>query len=239
MNELNHKIKKELQDLGADIVGFGSLAELPENVRERLPVGISVAIAHPKDVICGIRNLPTQEYREWVEKLNKRLDAIVIKGAALLTQMGYRAIAQSREYIDSGRTEYSSNLPHKTVATRAGIGWIGKCALLITSEYGSAVRISSILTDAPLETAPPVNESYCGDCMICTNACPAGALSGKLWNTEIYRDEFYDPVKCKITALERTMKGFGEAMTICGKCIEICPHTQRYINGASVIKETG
>ena len=44
-------------------------------------------------------------------------------------------------------------LPHKTIATRAGIGWIGKSALLVTAKYGSAIRLSSILTDTPIETA--------------------------------------------------------------------------------------
>jgi epoxyqueuosine reductase QueG len=230
MNDLTRKIKYELLRLGADIVGFGGLDELPVDARGGLPVGISVAVCYPREIIRGISELPTQEYREWYDKLNERLDMIAIRGAELLRDMGYKAIAQTREYVGSGENNDNTALPHKTVATRAGIGWIGKCALLVTNEYGSAIRLSSILTDAPLYTVLPINKSRCGDCMACTDACPGHAVSGKTWEVGLDRDEFFDPVKCRKTARERAKQGFGENMTICGKCIEVCPYTQSYLN---------
>lgn len=226
----DREIKIELQHLGADIVGFGDLGELPEDVRDGLPVGISVAVVYPREVIRGISDLPTQEYHEWYDRLNVQLDTIVTRGAKLLQGLGYRAVAQTRQHVGNGETMYNTTLPHKTVATRAGIGWIGKSALLVTGDYGSATRLSSILTDAPFTTAHPINKSRCGDCKICTNACPAGAASGKLWEVGIHRDEFFNPVKCRMTARKRAKQGFGGDITICGKCIEICPYTQRYIN---------
>ena len=180
MANLNNKIKTELLNLGADIVGFGSLNELPSDVRNGLPIGISVAVVYPKEAICGISELPTREYYECYNKLNERLDMIVTCGTKSLREMGYKAIAQTRKHVGSGEGNDNTLLPHKTVATRAGIGWIGKSALLVTEEYGSALRISSILTDAPLVSATAVNASKCGDCMICTKACPGEALSGKL-----------------------------------------------------------
>ncbi|MCL2628311.1 MAG: epoxyqueuosine reductase [Oscillospiraceae bacterium] len=224
MNELSEKVKSELLLLGADLVGFGNLEELPVDVRGGLPVGISVAVKYPKDVILGIKEYPTREYFDWYNKLNESLDMLVTKGAQFLRDMGYNAVAQTRDNVGYGEGNDNTTLPHKTVATRAGIGWIGKCALLVTKEYGSAIRISSILTDAPLHTAQPVNASLCGDCLLCTKHCPAGAVSGKLWDISVYRDEFFDPVKCRKTARERAKIGFGgEDITICGKCIEVCP----------------
>jgi len=228
---LSVKIKDGLMKLGADIVGFGNLMELEEKVRIGLPVGISIAIAYPGKVIQGIAELPTSEYCDWYNKLNERLDSVATQGAGLIRKMGYSAIAQTREYVTSREDAMFENetvLPHKTVATRAGIGWIGKCALLITEKYGSAIRISSILTDAPLDTALPINSSLCGDCMLCKEACPAGAVSGVLWETGIHRDEFFDAAKCRKTARERAKLGFGGDITICGKCIAVCPYTRRY-----------
>jgi len=231
MININNEIKDELMSFGADIVGFGSLDELPDDVREGLPVGISVAVKYPIEIIRGITNLPTPEYRDWYNKLNELLDSIVTRGAERLNEMGYKSIAQTREYVvEYGKEFDNTRLPHKTVATRAGIGWIGKCALLITERYGSAIRLSSILTDAPLETATPVNTSRFGDCTVCTNACPGNAVSGRLWEAGVYRDEFFDAEKCCKTARERAKQGFNGDITICGKCIEICPYTQRYIN---------
>lgn len=80
----------------------------------------------------------------------------------------------------TGRVEVNQNklskLPHKTVATRGGLGWIGKNCLLVTPQYGSAIRISSLLTNAPLKYDEPVNQSYCGTCNQCVKNCPAQAL---------------------------------------------------------------
>ena len=228
MTELNSRVEAELKKLGADIVGFGALDELPVDVREGMPVGVCVAVVYPKEVIRGIAELPTREYREWYDTLNEKLDAIVTGGAEMLREMGYRASARTRKNVGHGENSNNTVLPHKTIATRAGIGWIGKCALLVTEAYGSAIRLSSILTDAPLRTARPVNESRCGECAVCADACPAGAVSGRLWYAGLYRDEFFDPVKCRKTARERARLGFNGEITICGKCIEVCPHTRRF-----------
>jgi len=226
--DLNQTVKSELLRLGADLVGFGSLGELPVETRSSMPVGVCVAVVYPGAVIRGISELPTATYREWYDRLNERLDAVVTRGAEFLREMGYAAVAQTRAYVGSGEASDNTVLPHKTVATRAGIGWIGKCALLVTEEYGSAVRLSSILTDAPLSTAAPVNESKCGGCSACADACPAGAVSGRAWYAGLYRDEFFDPAKCRVEARERSRRGFGGDITICGKCIEVCPRTRRY-----------
>jgi epoxyqueuosine reductase QueG len=229
MNQLTDQISAELHRLGADLAGFGDLTALPPDVREGLPVGVSAAVKYPKEIIRGITDLPTAEYFDWYNKLNEQLDAIVTYGAELLRSHGYIAIAQTRERVGLGETELNTILPHKTVATLSGIGWIGKSALLVTEQYGSMVRLSSILTNAPLICAAPVNESQCGKCAACTNACPAGAISGKMWRAGLAREEFFDAIKCRKTARERANHGFGGSAAICGKCIEICPWTRKYL----------
>jgi len=228
MNDLTGFIKDELLCHGADIVGIGDLRELPAEMRCGLPSGICVAVKYPTEVIRGIAALPTRAYRDWYHRLNERLDLLVTLGAQALRMLGYEAIAQTRARVGTGEDILHTVLPHKTVATRAGIGWIGKSALLVTEQFGSMVRISSILTNAPLETAEPVNESKCGDCMICTNACPAGAVSGRVWEVGLPREAIFDAARCRDTARARAMQGFGGDITICGKCIEACPYTRRH-----------
>jgi epoxyqueuosine reductase QueG len=234
MRDLNTYIKDALLSHGASLVGFGDLSELPADVRENLPVGVSVAVKYPKDIIRGISELPTKEYHEWYNRLNEQLDMLVTLGAEALRAQGYEAVAQTRKHVafHDSENNFSTPLPHKTVATRAGIGWIGKSALLVTEQYGSMIRLSSILTDAPLNTAKPFNRSQCGGCMVCTDACPAHAVSGKEWSLGVYRDEFFNAAACRKTARERSMRGFGGTETICGKCIEVCPYTRKYMNKA-------
>lgn len=229
MNDITGFIRAELLSHGADIVGFADLHEVPADARCGLPFGIAIAVKMTPAVVRGISGAPTREYYDEYHSLNDKLDMLVNLGAEALTMHGYQAVAQSRAFVsEKNETDYSSALPHKTVATRAGIGWIGKSALLVTPEYGSAVRLSSILTDAPLQTATPVNTARCGTCMRCTQACPAGAIKGTNWALGVERDSFFDPVKCRKTARERAFASIGIEITQCGKCIEVCPYTQMY-----------
>lgn len=233
MFAMNHQIKEELLRLGADITGFGDLCGLPDEVRGGMPVGVSIAVVYPREVIRGIADSPTQAYADWYKTLNEKLDRAVCRGAQLLRDMGYQATAQTRSHVGNGEKADNTILPHKTVATRAGIGWIGKSALLVTEQYGSAIRLSSILTDAPLQTAVPADRSRCGSCTACTAACPAKAISGRLWEIGMQRDELLDPAACRKTARERARQSINAEITICGKCIEICPYTRGYTLAAS------
>lgn len=230
MNDLTGYIKNELVCHGADLIGFGDLTEIPPDKRYSLPVGISVAVRYPKEVIRGISEMPTEDYFDYYHSLNSKLDRLVTFGADELKAMGYEAVAQTTDSVVESDTDYTTMLPHKTVATRAGLGWIGKCALLVTKPYGSMIRLSSILTNAPLKTAEPINQSKCGNCTICTHACPAHAVLGKNWSVNTYRDEFFSPKLCRRTARERAFQSLHKEITLCGKCIVACPYTQRYLN---------
>lgn len=228
-NTLTAELRELLLQNGADMVGVGDLTPLPAGQRCGMPLGVCVAVKFPKEVIRGIGELPTPAYKQWYDDLNDRLDALVTQGAELLKSRGYQAQGQTRAQVGRTNPECLTRLPYKTVATRAGLGWIGKSALLVTEEYGSMVRLASILTDAPLTPAEPVQRSRCGGCTACRNACPAGAIRGTAWAPELERDVLLDYQRCRETALDRSEKGFGQRTTICGKCIEVCPYTRRYL----------
>jgi len=229
MNNITIKMQSALIDLGADLVGFGSLLELPCEMRKGMSIGVSVAVKYPPEIIKQIHAHPTFEYLEWYNTLNRKLDIIVMKGAELLQDLGHQAIPLSRQAMKFSQETFATLLPHKTVATRAGLGWIGKSALLVTKEFGSAVRFSTILTDAPLETKEPINESLCKDCTMCVRTCPGGAVLGENWQVGVPREMLFDAKKCFEKARELCKTHLDKQATICGKCIEICPHTRNYI----------
>jgi epoxyqueuosine reductase QueG len=234
MNEPSSTIKSELTRLGADIVGFGNLTELPSDVRVDLPVGISIGVRVPQDIVRGITETPTLEYWDYYHSGQDDLDKIAEAGAEYIRSLGFKAVPHTR---NSGSVKFvgalRSALPNKTVATRAGLGWIGKCGMLATEQFGTAVWFSSILTDTPLDLAEPINESKCGECMVCRDACPAGAISGKLWSVNLDRDEFFDAAKCAAVTKARANELIGVDYPLCGKCIAVCPRTRKYL-GATV-----
>jgi epoxyqueuosine reductase QueG len=73
------------------------------------------------------------------------------------------------------------DFPHKTAATRAGLGWVSRNCLLITRKHGPWIRQGTVFTDLPLDCETPLKKSYCGTCKQCVEACPAGAIVGNQW----------------------------------------------------------
>ncbi|UCG59111.1 MAG: GNAT family N-acetyltransferase, partial [Phycisphaerales bacterium] len=146
----------------------------------------------------------------------------------LLVSRGHRAVAIQPTTENLDAETLATELPHKTVALRSGLGWIGKSALLITEDYGPAVRLATVLCDAEFETAKPTDTSRCGDCRECVDYCPAKAISGLNWQSGMSREGIYDAFACRETA-RRLAARIGVESTICGICISVCPWTQRYI----------
>ena len=224
-------LKEELFSLlrgkGAVLVGAADMTGFVEGA---CTTGISVAVPVPRHIVEDLKTAPTQEYLEMYGILNRKLDAMVEAGAAFLAEKGYQAVANTTKVTPWNRTDLQTTLPHKTVATRAGLGWIGKNCLLVTKEYGGAIRISTILTDAPLPADQPMEESQCGKCSKCVEACPGGALKGVKWKAGMGREEIMDSQICLETQPKVMKAATGVEADICGKCYAVCPYTQGYLN---------
>jgi len=226
-------IVTEITDLlksgGASVVGFADMRALPANIRHDLPRAISFAVALDPKIVASIKDGPTMEYYNEYKRANALLGKLGEIAADFLQRKGCRAMtfAATHEGIDFSTN--STILPHKTVATLAGLGWIGKCALLVTEQFGSAIRINRVLTDVPLTAATPIVESRCGECTACVDACPGHAPKGVNWASDKYRDLFFDAGACRDAAREMAYKKVGIKDTFCGICMAVCPWTIKYV----------
>ena len=231
VRNIEDKIRKKLLDLGADLVGFASLEILPDDVRQGFPNGISFAIAINPEIVDEMKNGPTKNYQAEYKRINKLSGEIGTSCAKYIGKQGYRAYCgpATLEYLDWDTLV--TPLPHKTVATLSGLGWIGRCALLVTEKFGSAVRLNTILTDAPLTPATPITRSRCGTCKRCVEACPVEISTGKDWVAGMSRAEFFDAFACGDEA-KRASRQRKLNVTICGRCIYACPWTQKSMNKA-------
>lgn len=247
---MNNEIEQTLLENGASMVGFANVGELyssvdlcgprsEDSVTEPIniphyPLGISIILAYQKDVIRDISSSPTMDYYNAYHRLNDKLDDLATMCTEYIKEKGYNAYPQTI----SAAKEYGifrTVMPHKTVAVNAGLGWIGKSALFITEKYGSAVRLTSVLTDAPLDYNKGILQSKCGRCVRCTEACPGNAISGRPWSPELDRDEYFDAMACRKKAREIAAKSIDKQITLCGKCIEVCPYTRKYTQDASTV----
>jgi epoxyqueuosine reductase QueG len=221
-------IRGILIENGASLVGFANIKGLNLKVRDEFSLGISIAVALDPKIIKGITKGPTIEYYKEYNRVNSKLDYLSDIISSFIVSKGYKSeywgTTNSRIY-----SHHLTDLPHKTMATLSGLGWIGKNSLLITIEFGSAVRLTTVLTDIDEQVEDrSVKESLCGNCSVCVNVCPGNAPSGKNWNINLFRDNFFDPDLCRATARKLAFAA-GIEDTICGICISNCPHTVKYI----------
>ncbi len=196
----------------------------------RYPFGISVGKKLEDGIINEITEGPTLRYYQHYNKVNEELSHIAHKIKSELQGKGIKAVVieptvhtESKEfekYLETLTVEVS----HKMVATRAGLGWIGKTDLFISKAFGPRLRLVSLLMDKEPESIPkPVEKSYCGKCTVCVDKCPARAATGQLWNIHIHRDTYFDAHKCREKCGELAKQRLGVNIRICGLCVAVCP----------------
>lgn len=211
-----------------DFIRFVNLSNLPTIQTQNYPTAILFGKALSKPYLKKVANKP-----DYVAQmiLNKEVEQDEFHNTELFTdhvadqlterisELGFQAYSQSEASIEKSglynKDEHRTPLPHKTLALKAGLGWIGKNNLLITPEYGCAISMCSVLTNAPLQTINhSPQEPRCGTCSNCQNICTTNAINGNNWNITFDRDEIINVYKC----------------SPCLQCIVQCPWTKRYFN---------
>ena len=227
MPNLNHEIIELLKNENCHIVGFADLQCLSKEVRQYFDYGILIGLSYTKEAMVENYNGLPQRYYDEFNAINKQLNKLAVLTADYLVSKGYKALAKVQTMVVQDK-DWRTVLPHKTVATLAGVGWIGKSATLVTNEVGSALRITVVLTNAPLECGEPIIKSLCPpNCNVCVNVCPGKAPKGILWEVGVDRDDFFDANACVRAARLRANETLGVNKTICGLCISNCPFTKK------------
>ena len=226
---VDERIRTVLKGLGANLVGFADVTDLSTDMTGKFSAAVSIAVKLDPLVVSEISHGPTQRYYREYCRVNELIGELCRQIEDLLTAGGRQARAIEATTDNFDTQTLSMPVQHKTIATRAGLGWIGKSALLVTEKYGTAVRLGSVLTDAEFETGEPINASRCGKCRKCVDRCPAGAISGSNWSVGSPRSSMYDAFLCRDIAMNLSMQQ-GINSTICGICINVCPWTQKYVS---------
>lgn len=206
---------------GADLRAFPCPSD---ETGQRFPFALSWAIPMDPHIMAGIQKGPNQAYADEYARKNLYIQELSTALAAELIARGFR----SKALAPSDRTdkiEIQGEFPHKTAATRAGIGWIGRHCQLITRPFGSWVRLATVFTDMPLPCGPALERSFCGQCRRCIEACPAKALTGNAWHPGLAREAMLDVQACdqwKKQHYFQYHKGHN-----CGICSAVCPYGEK------------
>jgi epoxyqueuosine reductase QueG len=156
--------------------------------------------------------------------VNQRLDHVSSRLSGILQRKGHRSLPVPSTQEDTYNEQLYGLFSHKMAAHLAGLGWIGKCCLLVTPQNGPRVRWGTILTDAPLQAADKPLTDGCADCRECVDICPVKALTGQPFREEDPREIRYDAHKCdKYLAKLRETSALG----VCGMCLYVCPYGRK------------
>jgi epoxyqueuosine reductase len=244
------ELRRLAAELGIDAVGVAPAVpyeDTERHIRERRERGLFADMrftmarpevsCHPESLIDGARSviaaalcyyrdasppgvdqgrLPRYTWRDEYRVLRSRLEELGRRLGG-----SYRVLVDENDHVD------------RAAAVRAGIAFYGKNTMAITRSHGSWVVLGAIVTDIEIEPTPSLDLD-CGDCQLCIDACPTGALDepGALdasrclsyWTQapasvpEPYRDELADMVYgCDICqqvcpwnrVVERSRRGSG------------------------------
>ncbi len=215
INMLNELIS-ELNSRAVDFVKVVDISMLSANENRGYPAAILIGIALSPSYIFRLSKENILDCSEFSEK-EHAADKLAEWAADFIKAKGYKAYAQSERNLINGFYDVDTKttpLPHKKIAMMAGLGWIGKSNLLVTQEYGSALCMCSVLTNAPFPAQNKPNmQSMCGECNVCKDICPAKVIHGFKWEAGINRDLIIDVYHCEA----------------CLKCLANCLWTQKYM----------
>lgn len=221
--------KKDIKDIctrpdGVDLVGVAPIErflDLPENKRPTnlLPDAKSVIVLASQvfkiltDKLTVSSKVGEVSYRDIYNAHNETvvndLKQTGYRVARYLTNKGYASINLGQDLTDY-RT-ISSIFSFKYAAAAAGLGSIGKNGLLITPAYGPRVKLTAVITAAPIEPDTVNVADPCQGCNICIKVCPSGALQAPKQDQQVNYNRF-------------VCNSYYTASGGCGLCMSRCPH---------------
>ena len=125
----------------------------------------------------------------------------------------------------------------RSLAVRAGLGWIGRSSMLIHPSFGSFNLLSEIFLSWELPPDEPYAADGCGDRRRCAEACPAGCIDPEARLIDASRCISYLTIEHKGDfPSQRAAERCGDWVFGCDVCMAVCPWNQKAIPVESYLK---
>ena len=240
------KIKQKAKDLGFDLLGItsaepidagkiehfknwlaagnnGKMAWLQNNIEKRFNPALLMPDA--KSVICAAINYKPAQSSSIVASYALYQDYHTFIKQKLL-ELAEFIKKEIDKNLKSKICVDSTPLAERSLAIRAGLGFIGKNHLLANPHIGSFLLLGELITNLPLKPDTPLEQKdYCKNCNKCLEACPTGVIS---------KNGFFDARKCvSYLTIEhkgripKTLKPKISHIFGCDACIKACPYNSK------------
>ncbi|HUT24480.1 MAG TPA: tRNA epoxyqueuosine(34) reductase QueG [Sumerlaeia bacterium] len=192
----------------------GDPGALLGGARSVLVVGMSYAQSPPDlSTISGQPEGQIARYalgRDYHQVIAPRLERMAVWLAGETA-----GVAECRTFVDTGP------LLERAFARQAGLGFIGKNNCLIHPVYGSWFLLGALATTLELPPDGPIG-SQCGDCRLCLDACPTGALY-EPHRVDARRCLSYATVETRDALAPEIAQRLADRLFGCDACQEVCP----------------
>lgn len=244
-SHITHRLKQVAQKLGFSGVAIAK-AEYMEPEARRLEAWLNQGLqgnmnyleAHfekrvdPTRLVKGAKSVITLMYNYYTEEQQSDPDApkismyaqgrdyhkVVKKKLKYLYEWMREEVGHlnARLFVDSGP------VLERDWARRAGLGWVGKNAMLINPNKGSYFFLAEIICDVEFVYDLPLQD-HCGTCTRCIEACPTDAISPAGYVIDSSKCISYLTIELK-TDIPPEFKGKMENwMYGCDICQAVCP----------------
>ncbi|AKB34059.1 Iron-sulfur cluster-binding protein [Methanosarcina siciliae HI350] len=162
-DDITSEVVHYLDENGASVAGVAGFDSLDSNPYPDLQKAVVYGVALDPEFLRELIDWPDSGYSAECTRANGKLRELGTKLVSYLEERGFEAVSLGPTTENFDREKLAVDFPHKTAATRMGLGWIGKCDLLVTETFGSALRLNTVFTNAPLISGTPVERSFCGE----------------------------------------------------------------------------
>lgn len=151
---------------------------------------------------------------DYHEQIHQRLQVLVDLHQRLAPGAAVRGVVDTAPLLE------------REFAQLAGLGWIGKNTLLINRQLGSWFFLAAILSSEDLQYDPPAEDSHCGSCRACLDACPTGALV-EPYQLDARRCISYWTIELREAIPPDSRPAMGPWLFGCDVCQDACPWNRR------------
>jgi len=258
MNPLQEELRRRVAGLGFDDVRFACVDEVPSsNLRDWLGHGMQADMAWmartaekrldpglvlpgaQSVIMLGVNYWRTSSARggspRWAryalhEDYHDTIKPALVAAGRVLEELCGAAPEDYRYYVDTGP------VLERGWAARAGLGFVGKNAMLISRRHGNWLFLAAILTRVKFAPDPPVRKKrlnrddgrdngvglLCGKCTRCLDACPTQAFP-RPGVVDARRCISYQTIENKGIIPRELRAGIGNRIYGCDICLEVCP----------------
>lgn len=264
-------LRGRLRALGFDEVRFASLAELggerlnawiaagqhadmhwmertaakrlkPELVLSEARSVIMLGVNYSSDAAHAGPNPTGPSRARWAqyalhEDYHDTIKVGLIAAGKVLEEMYGATREDFRAYVDTGP------VLERGWAAKAGLGFIGKNAMLISRRHGNWLFLATILTRREFLPDAPVRQQVsdfadtgllCGKCTRCLEACPTQAFAAP-GVVDARRCISYQTIENKGVIPRELRAGIGNRIYGCDVCLDVCPWNRFAAAGRSVL----